>query len=211
MTDQDLDPALLNQSAVTVHVIDDDAEVLASCGFLLGSLGIDAKLWESGKAFLANTDIRQPAIVISDMMMPAMDGKQIHQQLINTHSPIAFIALTGRGEIADAVMMLKDGAIDYIEKPMQLPRLQEALVRAAEDTEQKAFRNHCLMLFESLTDKEKQIAHCLIQGKLNKVIADELNIAVRTVEVHRSHVMDKMQAHHLSDLLKKLLLIEPWT
>ena len=67
------------------------------------------------------------------------------------------------------------------------------------------------MLFESLTDKEKQIAHCLIQGKLNKVIADELNIAVRTVEVHRSHVMDKMQAHHLSDLLKKLLLIEPWT
>ena len=191
-----------------VHVIDDDAEVLASCGFLLSSIGIDAVMWHSAVDFLQATDVMQPAVVISDIMMATMDGKQLQQHLKQSHSPIAFIALTGRGEISDAVSMLKLGAVDYIEKPMQLNRLTPALDNAYKITEQNFYANQCADLYQTLTDKEKQIAICLLHGKLNKVIAEELHIAIRTVEVHRAHVMEKMQANHLSELLKKLLLID---
>ena len=191
-----------------VHIIDDDVEVLASCGFLLSSLHINAQMWDSAMTFLHNTDIMQPAIVISDIMMPQMDGKLLQQHLQAQKSPIAFIALTGRGEISDAVTMLQLGAVDYIEKPIQLNRLQHTLDKALQLTQHHHYINHCHRLYNTLTNKEKQIATCLLQGKLNKIIADELHISMRTVEVHRAHIMEKMQAAHLSELLKKLWQIQ---
>ena len=200
-----------NKDAINIHVIDDDEQVLASCEFLLSSIGINAVMCVSALYYLQSTYIYQPMVIISDIMMPQMDGKQLQYHLIQSRSPAAFIALTGRGEIADAVTMMQLGAVDYIEKPIQLNRLQSAIDKAYRITEQKFFIYQCQQLFATLTDKEKQIADCLMQDKLNKVIADELNVSVRTVEVHRSHVMEKMQAPHLSDLLTKLILVNKAT
>lgn len=202
-----LSPDLFNNGSITIHVIDDDEQVLASCGFLLSSIDIDAKMWATAVDFLQSVNIHEPMVVISDIMMPNMDGKQLQSHLNRFDSAAAFIALTGRGEISDAVNMMKLGAIDYIEKPVQLSRLQQVIDKAYFITQQKFYINQCKYLFNTLTDKEKRIARYLMQGKLNKVIADELSVSMRTVEVHRSHLMQKMQANHLSDLLKKLLLI----
>jgi two-component system response regulator TtrR len=106
------------------------------------------------------------------------------------------------------VDMLKQGAADYLEKPINSYRLQEALERAQVLTLKRAQLYAIKKLYAQLTDKEKQVAHELLQGNLNKNIADHLDVSVRTVEVHRSQVMKKMQSQHVSELIQKLMLLE---
>ena len=141
-------------------------------------------------------------------MMPAMSGQALQSRLNEYDSPIALIALTGKGEIADAVNMLKLGAADYLEKPINSHRLQEALARAQALTIKRAQLYSIKKLYAQLTEKEKQVANELMQGNLNKNIADHLDISVRTVEVHRSQVMKKMQAQHVSELIQKLVMLD---
>ena len=165
-------------------------------------------MWSSALTFLQQVDIYYPAVIVSDLMMPAMSGQALQAQLNQHDSPIAFIALTGKGEIADAVDMLKQGAADYLEKPINSHRLQEALERAQVLTLKRAQLYGIKKLYAQLTEKEKQVAHELMQGNLNKNIADHLDISVRTVEVHRSQVMKKMQAQHVSELIQKLVMLD---
>lgn len=190
-----------------IHIIDDEERVRTSCAFLLDSLGFTTQLWASAVEFLAEIDIYMPAVVISDLMLPDMSGQQLQAHLNEYDSPIALIALTGNGEISDAVIMLKAGAADYLEKPINSRRLQEALARAQALTYERAKLYYIRKLYEQLTDKEKQVANELMQGNLNKIIADHLEVSVRTVEVHRSQVMKKMQAQHVSELIQKLALL----
>ena len=191
-----------------IHIIDDEESVRTSCAFLLDSLGFATQLWASAVEFLAAVDIYMPAVVISDLMLPDMSGQQLQAYLNEYDSPIALIALTGNGEISDAVIMLKAGAADYLEKPINSRRLQEALARAQTLTYERAKLYYIRKLYEQLTDKEKQVANELMQGNLNKIIADHLEVSVRTVEVHRSQVMKKMQAQHVSELIQKLALLD---
>ena len=191
-----------------IHIIDDEESVRTSCAFLLDSLGFATQLWASAVEFLAAVDIYMPAVVISDLMLPDMSGQQLQAYLNEYDSPIALIALTGNGEISDAVIMLKAGAADYLEKPINSRRLQEALARAQALTYERAKLYYIRKLYEQLTDKEKQVANELMQGNLNKIIADHLEVSVRTVEVHRSQVMKKMQAQHVSELIQKLALLD---
>ncbi len=191
-----------------IHIIDDEERVRTSCAFLLDSLGFATQLWASAVEFLAAVDIYMPAVVISDLMLPDMSGQQLQAYLNEHDSPIALIALTGNGEISDAVIMLKAGAADYLEKPINSRRLQEALARAQALTYERAKLYYIRKLYEQLTDKEKQVANELMQGNLNKIIADHLEVSVRTVEVHRSQVMKKMQAQHVSELIQKLALLD---
>lgn len=205
-----ISPSLTIQTpthSIPVHVVDDDIQVLNSRGFLLSSIDIEATLWHSASDFLAGVDTAEPAVVISDIMMPGLDGKQLQQRLLQQQSPIAMIALTGRGEVSDAVTMLKLGAVDYLEKPISLSRLQTAIDSAFQVTQQNLEQLTANRLYLTLTDKEQQVAQKIVDGKINKVIADEMHISNRTVEVHRSHIMEKMQAEHLSELIQKLLRI----
>ena len=170
---------------------------------------MQAQGWPSALAFLQQVDIYRPAVIISDLMMPEMSGQALQAYLNNHDSPMAIIALTGNGEIADAVNMLKQGAADYLEKPIGSQRLQQALAQAQALTIKRAKLYEIRKLYAQLTDKEKLVADELLQGNINKVIADHLDIAVRTVEVHRSQVMKKMQAQHVSELIQKLVLLDP--
>ena len=191
-----------------IHIIDDEESVRISCDFLIGSLGLQTQVWPSALMFLQQVDIYHPAVVVSDLMMPEMSGQALQAHLNQHDSPIALIALTGKGEIADAVNMLKQGAADYLEKPINSYRLQEAIARAQALTLKRAQLYSIKKLYAQLTDKEKQVANELLEGNLNKNIADHLDVSVRTVEVHRSQVMKKMQSQHVSELVQKLMLLE---
>ena len=197
----------LNEPPV-IHIIDDEESVRDSCAFLISSLGLSTQTWNSALTFLQQVDIYAPAVVISDLMMPDMSGQELQSHLNKVQSPIALIALTGNGDIADAVTMLKNGAVDYLEKPIGIQRLQEAIEYAQALTLKRAKLYYIRTLYAQLTDKEKQVAHELMQGNLNKNIADHLDVSMRTIEVHRSQVMKKMQAQHISELIQKLVLLD---
>ena len=197
-----------SSDSLLIHIIDDEERVRTSCDFLISSLGLPTQVWSSALIFLQQVDIYRPAVVVSDLMMPEMSGQALQIHLNKHDSPIGVIALTGKGEIADAVNMLKQGAADYLEKPINSHRLQEALARAQALTLKRAQLYNIKKLYAQLTDKEKQVANELLQGNLNKNIADHLDISVRTVEVHRSQVMKKMQAQHVSELIQKLVMLD---
>lgn len=197
----------LNETPV-IHIIDDEESVRDSCAFLISSLGLSTQTWDSALTFLQQVDIYAPAVVISDLMLPDMSGQELQIHLNKQQSPIALIALTGNGEIADAVAMLKNGAVDYLEKPIGIQRLQDAIQQAQELTLKRAKLYYIRTLYAQLTDKEKQVAHELMQGNLNKNIADHLDVSMRTIEVHRAQVMKKMQAQHVSELIQKLVLLD---
>ena len=197
----------LNEMPV-IHIIDDEESVRDSCAFLISSLGLLTQTWDSALPFLQQVNIYAPAVVISDLMLPDMSGQELQVHLNKQHSPIALIALTGNGEIADAVAMLKNGAVDYLEKPIGIQRLQEAIQQAQTLTLKHAKLYDIRTLYAQLTDKEKQVAHELMQGNLNKNIADHLDVSMRTIEVHRAQVMKKMQAQHVSELIQKLVMLD---
>ena len=197
-----------SSDSLLIHIIDDEESVRTSCDFLISSLGLPTQVWSSALIFLQQVDIYRPAVVVSDLMMPEMSGQALQIHLNQQDSPMALIALTGKGEIADAVNMLKQGAADYLEKPINSHRLQEALARAQALTIKSAQLYNIKNLYAQLTDKEKQVANELLQGNLNKNIANHLDISVRTVEVHRSQVMKKMQSQHVSELIQKLVLLD---
>ena len=197
----------LNEMPV-IHIIDDEESVRDSCAFLISSLGLSTQTWDSALTFLQQVDIYAPAVVISDLMLPDMSGQELQSHLNKEQSPIALIALTGNGDIADAVAMLKNGAVDYLEKPIGIQRLQETIDHAQAITLKRARLYYIRTLYAQLTDKEKQVAHELMQGNLNKNIADHLDVSMRTIEVHRSQVMKKMQAQHISELIQKLVLLD---
>ena len=197
----------LNETPV-IHIIDDEESVRDSCAFLISSLGLSTQTWDSALTFLQQVDIYAPAVVISDLMLPDMSGQELQIHLNKQQSPIALIALTGNGEIADAVAMLKNGAVDYLEKPIGIQRLQEAIQQAQTLTLKLAKLYYIRTLYAQLTDKEKQVAHELMQGNLNKNIADHLEVSMRTIEVHRAQVMKKMQAQHVSELIQKLVMLD---
>lgn len=191
-----------------IHIIDDEESVRTSCEFLISSLGLPTRVWSSATEFLQRVDIHKPAVIISDLMMPEMSGQALQAHLDKYDSSIALIALTGNGEIADAVNMLKQGAADYLEKPINSHRLQEAIVHAQQITIKRAKLYEIRHLYLQLTDKEKLVANELLQGNMNKIIAVHLDISVRTVEVHRSQVMRKMQSQHVSELIQKLVMLD---
>ncbi|MGP5201403.1 response regulator transcription factor [Psychrobacter aquimaris] len=202
------DSSGITPESLIIHIIDDEESVRMSCDFLISSLGLSTQVWASALTFLQQVNIYRPAVILSDLMMPEMSGQALQVHLSKHDSPIALIALTGNGEIADAVNMLKQGAADYLEKPVNSRRLQEALACAQDLTLKRATLYDIKKLYAQLTDKEKQVANELLEGNLNKNIADHLDVSVRTVEVHRSQVMKKMQSQHVSELIQKLVLLE---
>jgi len=198
----------ITPESLIIHIIDDEESVRMSCDFLISSLGLSTQVWASALTFLQQVNIYRPAVIVSDLMMPEMSGQALQVHLSQQDSPMALIALTGNGEIADAVNMLKQGAADYLEKPINSRRLQEALACAQDLTLKRATLYDIKKLYAQLTDKEKQVANELLEGNLNKNIADHLDVSVRTVEVHRSQVMKKMQSQHVSELIQKLVMLD---
>lgn len=184
-----------------IHLLDDDLRVTRACAFLLESLGYEVMCWAEGEMFLAQANLYQAGVVLLDMRMPGLDGRGVHEALRQSGSTLAVVFLTGHGDVPMAVEQMKQGAVDFLQKPVSFEPLQAALERALELSMEAVSRQRILGNYQQLTPKERELALLVVQGLMNREIAQVMNIAVRTVEVHRARVMEKMHAGSLAELV----------
>ncbi len=184
-----------------LYVVDDDHQVVAANCFLLDAMGHDTRSWTSPEQFLAEVDPMQPAILLLDLAMPELDGLAVQQTLLARDATIAVILLTGHGDVAQAVSAMKQGAVDFLEKPVDAKRLASALAQAKLKVEQLVAQAQVRQLFEQLSAREREVVSLVAAGHTNKVIAEHLCVAVRTVEVLRASAMSKLQVGNMAELL----------
>jgi two-component system response regulator FixJ len=194
------------QPEPTVYVIDDDDAVRQSLEFLLKTAGISARGFDSAKAFLAVLPAIKSGCIITDVRMPEITGIDLLRRLKENGFDVPVIVITGHGDISLAVEAMKIGAVDFLEKPFD-DDLLLAAVRSALNTEAGAARHKAELAgihdkLAALSNRERQVLEGLVGGKANKVIAFDLGISPRTVEIYRANLMTKMSANSLSDLVR---------
>lgn len=193
----------------TVYVIDDDEAMRDSLAFLLDTVGIAAKTYESANAFLEALETEPHGVVVTDIRMPEMSGLDLVRHLKGRGATHPVIVITGHGDVPLAVEAMKAGVIDFLEKPFEDEALLSAIRNAqalsvtdCQDPERARIR----ALLDALSPREQEVLDGVVEGKLNKIIAHELGISPRTVEVYRANVMSKTGARGLSDLVRMVLL-----
>jgi len=193
-----------------VHVIDDDVDVRQSLAFLLSAAGLAVRTHDSAVAFLKALPTLQDGCIVTDIRMPEMDGLELQNRLKEMKVDMPVIVITGHGDVHLAVSAMKAGAIDFIEKPFDdealLSAIQTALTQHSDDRRRQSLVADVRKRLRALSEREKEVLNGLVAGKPNKIIAYELGISARTVEVYRANVMTKMQANSLSELVRMVLL-----
>ena len=191
------------------YLVDDDEAIRDALSWMLKSRGIPCTTFASAEAFLSAWHRDLAGFVVLDMRMSGMTGLDCFDRLRDMEATLPVIFLTGHGDVPLAVATLKKGAFDFFEKPLNdnelATRIQEAIALDTRQREANASVDSLNARLASLTTRERQIMELVLAGKFNKVIADELNISMRTVEVHRANLFDKMQvktAVELANLMK---------
>lgn len=190
-----------------VHILDDDETVVDAATFLLTQAGYDVVSWSNSKTFLEQVNPFEPGVVLLDMRMPYFDGRQVHKILKQQNSVLQVIIMTAFADVDMAVNELKQGAIDFLQKPILFDQLKTALENARIRSEKRFQQYQIQQCYDQLSEKEKEVLAFIIEGNINKQIAERLNISVRTVEVHRSHIMEKMHAKNVAELIRKVDLL----
>jgi len=196
----------------TVFVVDDDEGVRNSLRFLLKSVGLTTRALASASEFLEVYKQNQLGCLVLDVRMPGMSGIELQQQLNLRGATIPVIFITGHGDIPMAVEAMQHGAFDFLQKPFRdqdlIDRIQRALERDAKN--RAALTQHAKIRerFESLTPREREVLTLMTRGKPNKVMAAELGVSQRTVEIHRARVMEKSGADSLAQLVRMVLDLE---
>ncbi|MEI6619302.1 MAG: response regulator transcription factor [Betaproteobacteria bacterium] len=190
----------------TVYVVDDDEAVRDSLQWLLEGKGYRVRCFDSAESFLSRYDPREVACLLVDIRMGGMTGLELQARLIEIRSPLPIVFITGHGDVPMAVDTMKKGAMDFIQKPFNeadLVRLVEQMLEHAKDSfadSQLAANRDSLL--SKLTMRESQVLERIVAGRLNKQIADDLGISIKTVEAHRANIMEKLSANTVADLLK---------
>ena len=189
-----------------VHIIDDEEPVRRSMAFMLKTSGFAVSVWENGVAFLREAKATDAGCVLLDIRMPEMDGWEVQREMAAHGIAMPVIVLTGHGDIATAVLAMRQGAIDFLEKPFEKAALLAALDRGFGTLDRREVAStsaqEARVRIAALTPREQDILRGLVRGHPNKTIAFDLGISARTVEVHRAHVMTKLGVHSLSDALR---------
>ena len=190
----------------TVYVVDDDEAVRDSLQWLLEGKDYRVRCFESAESFLSRYDAREVACLIVDIRMGGMTGLELQNRLIESNSPLPIVFITGHGDVPMAVDTMKKGAMDFIQKPFKEEQLV-ALVERMLDQARDAFAEQQIAasrgaLMARLTLREAQVLERIVAGRLNKQIADDLGISIKTVEAHRANIMEKLNANTVADLLK---------
>ena len=193
-----------------VHVVDDDLAVRQSLSFLLASDGLPVRLHESALAFLEAMAETATGCIVTDVRMPGIDGIELLRRLKARGFSLPVIVMTGHADVPMAVEAMKEGAVDFIEKPFDDDLFLAAVRSALRLQEQHARRDaqvtEVQARLQGLSERERQVLGGLVAGKANKVIAYDLGISPRTVEIYRANVMTKMQAGSLSELVRMALV-----
>ncbi len=196
----------LHADTLTVFVVDDDPAVRDSLQAMLGAAGYRCSMFASGAEFLASDLTGRRGCVLVDVRMPGMDGLELQRQIKARSIGLPVIFMTGFGEVPLAVEAMKAGAVDFVEKPSTLAVLKGCIDRAlaigAASEQAQAEAASARERIERLTPRERDVLRLLVAGKPNKIIAFELSISPRTVEIHRARVMDKMAVRSLSELVR---------
>jgi two-component system response regulator FixJ len=193
-----------------VYVIDDDDAVRESLGFLLRSVQIGVQSYESAKSFLAALPKLNGGCVITDVRMPEISGLDLLRRLRELRVEMPVIVITGHGDLQLAVEAMKIGAVDFLEKPFDdevlVASVRSALGRWQQEAGRQAEKAEVLDRLATLSSRERQVLEGLVAGNPNKSIAHQLDISPRTIEIYRAHVMTKMKAASLSDLVRMALI-----
>ena len=194
-------------------MVDDDEAVRDSLQWLLEGKDYRVRCFDSAESFLSRYDSREVACLIVDIRMGGMTGLELQSRLIESRSPLPIVFITGHGDVPMAVDTMKKGAMDFIQKPFkeeQLVGLVERMLEQAKGAfaghQQSASRD---ALLAKLTSREAQVLERIVAGRLNKQIADDLGISIKTVEAHRANIMEKLNANTVADLLKIALGSSP--
>jgi two-component system response regulator FixJ len=193
-----------------VHVIDDDDAVRESLSFVLDSAGLTARTYESAAAFLAAIQAGVSGCIVTDVRMPEMNGLELVRRLQAMGVGLPVIVITGHGDVPLAVEAMKAGVLDFLEKPFDddvfLSAVNSALDAGVRNIQAEAERARFQAMLSSLSPREAEVLRGVIDGKSNKLIARELGISPRTVEVYRAHVMSKTGCAGLSELVRMAIL-----
>ncbi|MCG6871517.1 MAG: sigma-70 family RNA polymerase sigma factor [Gammaproteobacteria bacterium] len=196
----------MNDPPGTVYIVDDDEAVRTSLSWLVDSAGLPALTFASATEFLDAWDGASHGCLVLDVRMPGMSGLELQQRLHEAGSHLPVVIVTGHADVPMAIRALKAGVRDFIEKPYDdeelLERIHDAMAHAAADQEAQARQQDLSRRFETLTAREREVLDCVVAGLSNKQIADQLGLSIKTVEVHRSRVMNKMAAHSLAELVR---------
>ena len=200
------------ESPATVFVVDDDAGARNSLCFLLKSVGLPAVAYGSAQEFLDAYKPNHPGCLVLDVRMPAMSGLELQQQLNLRGAMIPVIFVTGHGDVPMAVEAIQHGAFDFVQKPYReqelLDRVQRALATDKSNRAALHERDRIRAKLDSLTPREREVLQLMTLGKPNKVMAAELGLSQRTVEIHRAHVMEKTGASSVAQLVRMTLDLE---
>ena len=190
----------------TVYVVDDDEAVRDSLQWLLEGKGYRVRCFDSAESFLSRYDAREVACLIVDIRMGGMTGLELQSRLIEIRSPLPIVFITGHGDVPMAVDTMKKGAMDFIQKPFNeaelVPLVEQMLDHAKESFAGSQLAASRETLLSKLTLRESQVLERIVAGRLNKQIADDLGISIKTVEAHRANIMEKLNANTVADLLK---------
>ena len=199
----------MQQPEPTVFVVDDDPAMRESLRWLIESVGLRVETYSVPQDFLQTYDAARPGCLVLDMRMPGMSGLELQEELTERKATLPIIIVTGYAEVPMAVRALKAGAVDFIEKPFSdqllLDRIQQAIETDRQTRGQQAYKAQLATRIASLSAREREVMELVIAGKANREIAEELGLSQKTVEVHRSRVMEKMQVDSLAELVRVVL------
>lgn len=193
----------------TVYVVDDDEAVRDSIRWLLEASDYRVELYDSGESFIAKYDPNAIAVLLLDVRMNGMSGLEVQEHLLARKADLPIIFITGHGDVAMAVNALKKGAVDFIEKPFDQAALKQQVERMLQEARDRRVKNERQSLNEALlsklTPREQQVLERIVAGRLNKQIADDLGISIKTVEAHRASIMDKTNSGTVADLMRVVM------
>lgn len=193
----------------TIFVVDDDEAMRHSLVFLLQSLGQPVQAFASAEAFLAAWGRNQAGCLVTDVRMPGISGLELQRALNERGVSLGIVFISGHGDIPMVVRAMRAGALAFLEKPFNdqvlLDHVSEALATSARECARRAVARQVAERAERLSGRERAVMELVAQGKPNKVIAHDLDISMKTVEVHRAHVMDKMRAGSVAELTRMLV------
>jgi len=202
----------MKETAPTVYIVDDDHGVRSSLRVLMKSVNLPASPFASAQEFLAAYHAVQPGCLVLDIRMPGMSGLELQEELNRRGVVLPVIFITGHADVPMAVEAMRQGAFDFVQKPFRdqdlIDRVQKALAR--DQNTRQALKEHSRIRarLASLTPREREVLDLLVTGKANKVVAQDLSLSQRTVEIHRAHVMEKMAVQSVAQLVRMIMDLE---
>jgi two-component system, LuxR family, response regulator FixJ len=201
----------MSEKPAAVFIVDDDDAVRGALKMLMKSVNLPAETYSSAQAFLDAYDPDRAGVLVLDIRMPGMSGTELQSALNKMQAILPIIFITGHGDVPMAVEAMRAGAVDFLQKPFRddvlLDRIHAALARDKANRLGLSAKSEILVRIESLTPREKEVMELVVSGKANKVIAGDLGLSQRTVEIHRARVMEKLHASSLAHLVRMVLAV----